>query len=396
MNCGSSVEIQKSVPQSSEVGLLQESIDTSVIIGAERIDAYLPILKASNGVALVVNQTSTIHQTHLVDSLLKLGVPIHTIFAPEHGFRGEADAGERVKDGIDKKTGLPIISLYGKNKKPSSAQLEGIDWVVFDIQDVGARFYTYISTMHYVMEACTEQGISFMVLDRPNPNGHYVDGPVLDTKFQSFVGMHPVPVVHGMTVGEYAQMINGEGWLNNGRKVDLTVISCERYSHQKAYELPISPSPNLPNMRSIYLYPSLCFFEGTEMSVGRGTNQQFQIYGHPDAVVGTYTFKPEPMPGAKYPKHENKLCQGHNLTDEDAITYREYGALNLNYLVDAYQHFPAKTSFFLENKFFDKLAGNDKLRKQIIAGESAKAIRASWQEDLSAFRKIRQQYLIYD
>lgn len=396
MNCGSSVEMQKSISQSSEVDLLQEPVDTTIIIGAERINVYLPILKASNGVALVVNQTSTIHQTHLVDSLLKLGVPIHTIFAPEHGFRGKADAGEQVKDGIDKKTGLPIISLYGKNKKPSSTQLEGIDWVVFDIQDVGARFYTYISTMHYVMEACAEQGISFMVLDRPNPNGHYIDGPVLDIKFRSFVGMHPVPVVHGMTVGEYAQMINGEGWLKNAEKVDLKVIPCEYYSHQKAYELPIPPSPNLPNMRSIYLYPSLCFFEGTEMSVGRGTNQQFQIYGHPDAVTGTYTFSPVSMPGAKYPKHEGKVCQGYNLTNRDAVVYRQHGVLNLNYLIDAYQHFPTETSFFLENKFFDKLAGNDKLRKQIIAGESAEAIRASWQEELSTFRKIRQQYLIYD
>ena len=392
MNCGSSVEMQKSMPQSSEL----EPIDTSIIIGAERIDVYLPILKASNGVALVVNQTSSIHQTHLVDSLLKLGVPVRTIFAPEHGFRGKADAGEQVKDGVDKKTGLSIISLYGKNKKPSSTQLEGIDWVVFDIQDVGARFYTYISTMHYVMEACAEQGISFMVLDRPNPNGHYIDGPVLDTKFRSFVGMHPVPVVHGMTVGEYAQMINGEEWLKNGEKVDLKVIYCEGYSHQKTYELPIPPSPNLPNMRSIYLYPSLCFFEGTVMSVGRGTNQQFQIYGHPDAVVGTYTFKPIPMSGARYPKHEGKVCQGHNLTVQDAAAYRQFGGLNLNYLIDAYKHFPAKTSFFLENKFFDKLAGNDKLRKQIISGESAEAIRASWQEELSTFRKIREQYLIYD
>ncbi len=366
----------------------------SLRLGAERTEGYLPALLEAEGVALVVNQTSTIDSTHLVDSLLALGVKVKTIFAPEHGFRGQADAGESVADGKDSRTGLPIISLYGSNKKPRPEQLDSVDIVVFDIQDVGARFYTYISTLHYVMEACTEQDKFLVVLDRPNPNGHYVDGPVLDTAYRSFVGMHPVPVVHGMTVGEYAQMINGEGWISP--KLEMGVVPCTGYDHQTAYELPIKPSPNLPNMRSIYLYPSLCFFEGTVVSVGRGTDTQFQAYGHPDAQVGAHTFVPTPMPGAKYPKHKGDTCRGFSLLHLPADSIRAKAQLDLAPLIEFYQAFPERDSFFLSNLFFDLLAGSDQLRKQIIAGQSAEAIRESWQEDLEAFRQMRKPYLLYE
>jgi len=367
-----------------------------VITGAERVAQYLSPLKHSKGVALIVNQTSQIGDTHLVDSLLSMGVPVKRIFAPEHGFRGQADAGEQVKGGVDVSTGLPIISLYGSDKKPKAEHLRDIDWVVFDIQDVGARFYTYISTMAYAMEACAEQGVRFMVLDRPNPNGHYVDGPLLDPEYASFVGLHPVPVVHGMTVGEYAGMINGEGWLKDGANVELKVIKCEYYDHSKAYELPIPPSPNLPNMRSIYLYPSLCFFEGTSVSVGRGTNQQFQIYGHPDSEVGDFYFTPQPMPGAKYPKHDGKQCRGYDLSGRPADSIRIKAKLDLEYLVTFYRDFPQKTTFFLENNFFDKLAGNAILQQQIKVGSSATEIRQSWQEGLQRFKTMRKKYLLYE
>ncbi|HFB99297.1 MAG TPA: DUF1343 domain-containing protein, partial [Phaeodactylibacter sp.] len=266
-------------PPSSEVEVPTD--DNSLQVGAAQMESYLPMLK-NKSVALLVNQTSMVGKTHLVDTLLKQNINVQKIFAPEHGFRGNADAGEHVKDGKDAKTGIPLVSLYGKNRKPSPAYLEGIDVVVFDVQDVGVRFYTYISTLSYVMEACAENNIDFMVLDRPNPNGHYVDGPVLKKGFESFIGLHHVPVVHGMTVGEYAKMVNGEGWLKNKIKCKLIVIPCKHYTHQTFYELPIKPSPNLPNIRSVYLYPSLGFFEGTQVSVGRGTTKQFQIYGHPD------------------------------------------------------------------------------------------------------------------
>jgi uncharacterized protein YbbC (DUF1343 family) len=376
-----------------QVTVPEEKAD-SLQIGAARTELYLPTLLEAKGVALVVNQTSTIDSIHLVDSLLSLGVKVKTIFAPEHGFRGQADAGESVADGKDTLTGLPIVSLYGSNKKPRAEQLDSIDIIVFDIQDVGARFYTYISTLHYIMEACAEQGITLIVLDRPNPNGHYVDGPVLDTAYRSFVGMHPVPVVHGMTVGEYAQMINGEGWIS--QKAELNVVPCAGYTHQTPYELPIKPSPNLPNMRAIYLYPSLCFFEGTVASVGRGTDTQFQVYGHPADTVGTYTFVPTPMPGAKYPKHEGDTCRGVSLTHLPADSIRCKAQLDLTPLIKFYQAFPQQDSFFLPNFFFDLLAGSDRLRKQIQSGQSAEAIRESWQEELEAFRQMRQPYLLYE
>ncbi|HMQ47109.1 MAG TPA: DUF1343 domain-containing protein [Saprospiraceae bacterium] len=368
----------------------------SLRVGAEQLDSYLPRLRLSRGVALLVNQTSTIGSTHLVDTLLALGVPVKQIFAPEHGFRGTADAGESVKNSRDSKTGLPLISLYGASKKPKAADLEGIDWVVFDIQDVGARFYTYISSMHYMMEACADFQIAFMVLDRPNPNGHYVDGPVLDLNYRSFVGMHPVPVVHGMTVGEYAQMINGEGWLGAGKTCRLEVVPCQGYHHQYAYQLPIKPSPNLPDMGAIYSYPSTCFFEGTIASEGRGTEHPFQIYGHPESGIGDYYFTPVSMPGAKYPKLEGQRCRGFNLSGIATDSLFAIGQLKLQYLMDFYQAFPDKERFFLENHFFDKLAGNATLRQQIRAGWTEEQIRDSWQAGLESFKTMRAKYLIYN
>lgn len=392
LNCAKSVSDSVAQPDTSTV--VADSIE-QIVLGAARLEAYLPELQKAKGVGLVVNPTSVIGATHLVDTLLSAGVAVRQIFAPEHGFRGTADAGETVTDGRDSQTGLPIISLYGDNKKPKPAQLEGLDVVVFDIQDVGVRFYTYISTLHYVMEACAEQGIKVLVLDRPNPNGHYVDGPILDPEFKSFVGMHRVPVVHGMTVGEYAKMVNGEGWLKGGVKCDLEVVACQNYTHATPYELPVKPSPNLPNNRSIYLYPSLCFFEGTVVSVGRGTNTQFQVYGHPDSPVGAYYFTPEPMPGAKHPKLEGKRCRGYTLATTVPGEIRQQAQLNLSYLVNFYQAYPDKANFFLETLFIDKLAGTDALRKAIIAGQSAKEIRASWAEGLAAYREMREGYLLY-
>ncbi|WP_425421225.1 exo-beta-N-acetylmuramidase NamZ family protein [Phaeodactylibacter xiamenensis] len=392
LNCAKSVSEKAVQPVDIPSAV---DIDGTLVLGAARMDAYLPDLQKAKGVGLVVNPTSTVGRTHLVDTLLAQGVNVRQIFAPEHGFRGTADAGETVTDGKDKQTGLPIMSLYGDNKKPKPSQLQGLDVVVFDIQDVGVRFYTYISTLHYVMEACAEQGIKVLVLDRPNPNGHYVDGPILDPDFKSFVGMHRVPIVHGMTVAEYAKMVNGEGWLKGGIKCELEVVPCLNYTHSTPYELPVKPSPNLPNNRSIYLYPSLCFFEGTVVSVGRGTNTQFQVYGHPDATIGDYYFTPEPMPGAKYPKLEGKRCRGFSLATTAPEHIRQQGYLNLDYLVDFYQAYPNKANFFLETLFIDKLAGTDALRKAIIAGQSAEEIRASWAEGLTAYREMREGYLLY-
>ncbi|MEO1257825.1 MAG: DUF1343 domain-containing protein [Bacteroidota bacterium] len=373
---------------------LKENEAQKISVGAANTELYLPKIKDKN-IALVVNQTSMIGNSHLVDSLLKLNISIKKIFAPEHGFRGHADAGEKVKDGIDVQTNLPIVSLYGKKKKPLPEDLIDIDLIVFDIQDVGARFYTYISSMSYLMEACAELDIPLLILDRPNPNGHYVDGPVLKKGFESFVGLHPVPVVHGMTVGEYAQMVNGEGWLKDGIKCALEIIKCNNYDHTKFYELPIKPSPNLPNMRSIYLYPSICFFEGTQVSVGRGTDKQFQVLGAPEHPDGNFEFTPVSMPGAKYPKHENKMCRGYDLTEIDLSKLKSLPQLNLNYLIDFYQNYKNKNRFFNENLFFDKLAGNDELRKQLIAGKSENEIRESWQKALNTFKKTRNKYLLY-
>ena len=369
----------------------QADTSKSLKTGAEQTNLYVSDLKGKT-VALVVNHTSMLGKTHLADSLLSLGIKIKTIFAPEHGFRGTADAGEHVANGIDKKTGLPIVSLYGSNKKPSATQLEGIDVVIFDIQDVGARFYTYTSTMHYVMEACAEQSKKLLILDRPNPNGHYVDGQVLDKKFASFVGLNPVPVVHGCTVGELAQMINGEGWLTGNKKCNVQIIKCLGYKHSTPYNPPIATSPNLPNLQSMLLYPSICFFEGTEVSVGRGTDKQFQVIGSPNPKNGSFTFTPEDKPGAKNPPQKGMVCYGEDLSRIDARSQ----AFTLKYLIDYYQKSNDKTKFFSSPSFFDKLAGSDSLRKQIIAGLTETQIRASWKADLDKYKTIRKKYLLYE
>jgi len=371
--------------------LIPFSLFANITIGAENFSAYMPSLKGKN-VALVVNQSSVVKGEHLVDALLRQKINVTKIFAPEHGFRGKADAGAHVKSGVDTQTGLPIVSLYGKHKKPTRSDLKNIDVLVFDIQDVGVRFYTYLSTLHYIMEAAAENGLEVIVLDRPNPNGGRIDGEVLNMKYKSFVGMHPVPILYGMTIGEYALMINGEGWLKGGRKAKLKVVKLGNYRHDAYYSLAIKPSPNLPNDLSIYLYPSLAFFEGTTFSAGRGTLQQFQIYGSPYYTKKNFSFKPVSREGAKYPKHQNKICYGRDLSGEFLETN---GGINLAYLLDAYKHYPYKKKFFLKSRFIDKLAGSNKLRQQVIAGKSAKQIKQSWQKGLDAFKRVRQNYLLY-
>ena len=356
-----------------------------LVLGAERIDKILETIDNKN-IAIVGNQTSVVNQVHLVDTLISLNQKIISVFSPEHGFRGVEDAGAKVDNEIDKKTGLPIISLYGKNKKPTSEQLIGIDIIIFDIQDVGARFYTYISTLHYVLEACSEENIKVVILDRPNPNGHYVDGPILEEKYKSFVGMHQIPIVHGMTIGEYATMIVGEKWIENN--CNLEIIEMINYNRNNNYELPIKPSPNLPNSKSINLYPSLCLFEGTNVSVGRGTDKPFQHFGSPFLKFYSYAFQPKSGPGSKYPKHENKTCVGKNLEN-----YPYLSSINLNWLIESYNQTNNKEDFF--NSFFDKLAGTDKLRTQIISGLNEKEIRSSWKTGLKEFKKTRTKYLLY-
>jgi len=356
-----------------------------LVLASERTDVYLHHLK-NKKVGIVGNQTSMIANTHLADSLISLGIDVVKVFSPEHGFRGKADAGAIIKDGIDAKTGIPIISLYGENKKPKAEQLQGIDILVFDIQDIGVRFYTYISTLHYVMEAAAEFGIPVLVLDRPNPNGHYVDGPILDTAFRSFVGMHSIPIAHGMTIGEYAKMITGEKWITT--RCELIVIEMDNYSHNTSYNLPIKPSPNLPNARAINLYPSLCLFEGTNISVGRGTDYPFQHFGAP-YLKSNYSFIPKSGEGSRYPKHEDIVCFGTDLRFQDNYLT----TINLKWILEAYKKCPEKAEFF--NNFFDKLAGTDKLKKQIITGKTAKEIKGSWEEGLEEFKEVRKKYLIY-
>ena len=365
-----------------------------MVPAADQLYKYLNFVQ---GKRLVVNHTSRVGNTHLVDTLLSLGCTVQQVYAPEHGFRGQADAGERLVDQIDPRTGLPVISLYGKNKRPSSSQLANIDLLIFDVQDVGTRFYTYTSTMTYVMEACAKANIPVLILDRPNPNGHYVDGPILKPDQRSFVGLHPVPIVHGLTVAEYARMINEEGWLADGVRCELYHVECLNYTHRDFYQLPIPPSPNLPNMRSIYLYPSLCWFEGTPVSVGRGTTRQFQLYGHPDYAAGTAQFKPQSRPGAKYPKHKGKTCKGVDLSQLDLKTLQQQKALNLDYLLDFYKTAPTalQASFFNKNNFFDKLAGTDQVRTLVQQGTTAEQLRASWAAELEAYKKLRRQYLLY-
>jgi uncharacterized protein YbbC (DUF1343 family) len=360
--------------------------------GAWQIDRYRDII-AGKPVAVVANQTSMVGTAHLVDTLKSSGFDLRAIFAPEHGFRDLADAGDHIEDGKDASTGIPIISLYGGHFKPLPEDLEGVSVVLFDIQDVGVRFYTYISTLHYVMEACAENNVECIVLDRPNPNGFYVDGNLLDTAHRSFVGMHPVPIVHGMTLGEYAQMINGEGWLKDGVRCRLTVIPCLNYTHQTYYELPVRPSPNLPNQNSVYLYPSTCFFEGTTLSLGRGTSFPFQVYGSPKLPDSGFSFTPESVSGARNPPLLGRLCYGTDLRNALADGIVPSPELNLGWVIDAWNKYPDKDNFF--TPYFDVLAGGPVLREQIVSGMSAGEIRETWLGDLESFNRIREKYLLY-
>lgn len=358
-----------------------------ILPGAYQTSEYLTLLKGKK-VGVVGNQTSIIGQTHLIDSLLSHEITIIRVFSPEHGFRGDADAGELVKSDVDKKTGLPLVSLYGKNKKPTNEQLKDIDVMLFDLQDVGVRFYTYISTLHYVMEACAENNISVIILDRPNPNADYIDGPVLETAQKSFIGMHPVPVVYGMTIGEYGQMINGEKWIS--KPCELTVIKNKNYTHAMSYSLPVAPSPNLRTDNAIAWYPSLCFFEGTVISIGRGTEKPFEVAGHPDYKKGKYTFTPKPSYGAKDPVLNGQLCRGIDFTD--SVAPRK---LVLQPVIDFYNETGKGTAFFLKNNFFDLLAGNKTLRRRIEQGWTEEQIRAEWEDGIEEFKLVREKYLLY-
>lgn len=379
-------------PSGSSAAVASETV---LRTGAERMEQYLPQL-AGKRVALCGNQTSVVGKTHLVDTLLSRKVNLVKLFCPEHGFRGQAEAGATIASGKDPLTGLPVVSLYGKNKKPTAEQLAGVEVILFDLQDVGCRFYTYISTLHYVMEAAAENGVKVIVLDRPNPNGFYVDGPVLEPQYKSFVGMHPVPVVYGMTIGEYARMINGEKWLANGVQCDLEVVTLDGYTHETRYELPVAPSPNLQNKKAILFYPSLCFFEGTNVSVGRGTDHPFEMYGAPGLLDGDYTFTPHAIPGvSENPPFKDQECRGELLASV-CIDWNAPGSLNLFFLLNAYHNYPDKANFFLKNNFFDKLAGTAVLRQKIIAGATEEEIRASWQPALDKFKSLRAKYLLYE
>ena len=373
-------------------GRVERIPGATISVGAERMDLYLYILKGKS-IAVVANQTSMVGDVHLVDTLISRGINIVKVFSPEHGFRGSADAGEKVKNYKDKKTGLSIVSLYGNHHKPTVEDMKEVDIVVFDIQDVGVRFYTYISTMHYMMEACAENNVKFLVLDRPNPNGFYVSGPIMEEEFSSFVGLHPVPLVHGMTMAEYARMINGRGWLKNKVKCDLIHILCEGYDHRSSYELPIKPSPNLPNMKSVYLYPSLGLFEGTSISVGRGTDFPFQVIGHPDMKNANFKFKPKATPGAKNPPFKGKVCYGHDLRKFNGMILKNYKGVYLYWLTGAYKDSPDKEHFF--NGYFNSLAGNSTLKQQVIDQITEEDIAKTWEKDLLNYKRIRKGYLLY-
>jgi len=395
------------------------SKEARVLAGAERINVYLPLIKGRK-VGIFANQTSMVGNTHLVDTLRSLGVDIKVIFGPEHGFRGIADAGEKIGNYTDSRTGIPVVSLYGSKRRPSAEDVKDVDVLIFDIQDVGVRFYTYISSLEEFMEAAFELQKPLMILDRPNPNGFYVDGPVLDKKYKSFVGMQPVPIVYGMTIAEYAFMIAGEGWLSEKanakyayyktaqNSVDtpfhFQVIKCAGYNHTTKYELPVKPSPNLPNMQSIYLYPSTCLFEGTVLSEGRGTDKPFQVFGHPSLPKNLYSFTPNPNPGAKSSKLYGQLCYGWDLSGtKEEVLAKVDNKVQLKWLFDAYQQFPKKETFFLEPKsgnmdqsFFMKLYGDKQIWEYIMAGGTAEGIRKSWEPKLSEFKQIRKKYLLYD
>jgi len=377
--------------------IITASKNGKIITGADQTYYYIDYLKGKN-IGMVINQTSVIGPslTLSVDSLLELGVAVKKIFGPEHGFRGNASNGAEINDNVDEATKLPVVSLYGnKHYKPTPEDLKGIDLVIFDIQDVGVRFYTYLSTLHYVMEACAENNVELMILDRPNPNGFYVDGPVLDTPFRSFVGLNPIPIVHGLTIGEYAQMLNGEGWLKNHVKCKLKIIKVQNYKHSDAYVLPVNPSPNLNTDKSVLLYPSVCLFEGTTLSLGRGTMYPFLQIGHPTlAGKYTYSFKPVSIPGmSEDPPQKDKICYGIDLKDYNTSNIRAGKQLNLTWLIELYKAFPDKQHFF--NAYFTKLAGTDKLRKQIEEGKSETEIRASWEPALSRYKLMRKKYLLY-
>ncbi len=384
--------------------------DRMVETGAENLSQYLPLLKGKK-VAVFANQTSVVGNTHLVDTLQKLGVNIRVIFGPEHGFRGKADAGEAISNSKDPLTGIPVISLYGNKKKPTADELKDVDVMLFDIQDVGVRFYTYISSLEYYMEAAMESGKHLIVLDRPNPNGHYIDGPVLEKEYQSFVGMQSIPVVYGMTIGEYAQMLYGEQWLNSkaysygkgSGTFELTIIPCNNYTHKTLYTLPVKPSPNLPDMQSVYLYPTTCFYEGTVLSEGRGTDKPFQIYGHPSYSNSMFSFTPTSREGAKRPKLQDQVCFGWDQSGTpEEVRHRVANKLQISWILEAYNLFPDKSQFFLqsqgtkkENVFFNKLAGNSTLMQQIKEEESEEIIRKSWEPALSQFKNLRKKYLLY-
>ena len=390
---------------------VQQPVRTGVVTGADRMEVYLPLLK-NKSVAVFANQTSMIKGTHLVDTLLKSGIRVVKIFGPEHGFRGNANAGEHVDNSIDKATGIPVISLYGDHKKPTAEDFKGVDVLVFDIQDVGVRFYTYISSLQYFLEAALENHKPLMILDRPNPNGFYIDGPVLEPGFKSFIGMQQVPIVYGMTIGEYALMLSGENWLSPlANKINaynittkpttdtpfhVTVIKCKNYNHNTKYVLPVSTSPNLNEMQSVYLYPSTCFFEGTVLSEGRGTDKPFQIFGHPTLPKNLFSFTPKPNEGSKSSKCFYEQCYGWNLSGTtEEILQKLNGKIQLGYLIEAYKLFPGKDSFFLKNNFFNKLAGNDVLMEQIKNGTPEAEIRKSWEPGITAFKAIRKKYLLY-
>jgi uncharacterized protein YbbC (DUF1343 family) len=360
-------------------------------LGIERLGLILDSLKGKR-IAVVANQTSVLNNVHLVDTLLALKIEVIKVFAPEHGFRGQADAGEKINHSVDEKTGLPLVSLYGNNKKPNVEQLKDVDILLFDIQDVGVRFYTFISTLHYIMEAAAENGKKVIVLDRPNPNAHYIDGPVLEKEFTSFVGMHPVPIVYGMTIGEYAMMINGENWLENGVKCDLSVLPCKNYTHQTTYSLPIAPSPNLKTDRAIALYPSLCLFEGTTVSLGRGTDRPFEMYGHPKFPATSFAFTPIPMPGAKTSTQLNNKCNGYDLSS----SAERVSKIDLSYLINANKLLADSGIFINQNVFFNRLAGNSVLKDQLHECWTEEEIRATWKNGIDSFKLIRSKYLLYE
>jgi len=366
------------------------AIQSPIVTGADQYDLYLSKLKGKN-LALVINQTSRIGSQHLVDFLLEKKLTIKRIFAPEHGFRGEAGAGELIENSKDKDTGIPIISVYGKNRKPSAAQLAGIDIIIFDIQDVGCRFYTYISTLHYMMEACAENKVTLLILDRPNPNGDYIDGPILQPPFKSFVGMDPIPVVHGCTIGELAQMMNGEKWLANGVQAKLEIIKVANYTHSLKYDPPVKPSPNLPNYLSIRLYPSLCFFEATSVSVGRGTLMPFQVLGYPDESFGKFSFTPQSLKGMELnPLQKDKKCFG-----EDFRELKEVPRFTLSYFIEWLHKFKNKDEFLTRSQWFNQLMGNDQVLKLILEGKEEAEIPKSWATELTNYGAIRQKYLLY-